>query len=218
MASYYFLAASVLLVTITGTLVTDRIVEPRLGAYTGTVEPEQAAPLTHGEWRGLCVGARRSVLVLTAGVLWGLVPDDGFLQDPKRPGFIGSYFLRGLVFWIFVFGLVPGIVYGVGPAPSRRDATCTAACRNMELIAGYIVVVFFIAQFVNMFVVQPGRDPRGAGAALLRALDLGPIPCLIALVAMTGAINLLLGSPRRSGRCSGPCSCRCSCCSATRRS
>jgi aminobenzoyl-glutamate transport protein len=106
MASYYFLAASVLLVTTTGTLVTDRIVEPRLGAYSGKVEPEQAAPLSHGEWRGLW-WALGVLLVLTAGVLWGLVPDDGFLQDPKQPGFVGSYFLRGLVFRALDLGPIP---------------------------------------------------------------------------------------------------------------
>lgn len=195
MASYFFLASSVFLVTITGTLVTEKIVEPRLGAYTGEVTPEKSTPLTPAEWRGLR-WALVSVAALTAVVLWGLLPNYGFLQDPERPGFIGSFFLRGLVFWIFVFGLVPGLVYGLVAGTIRSDRDIYKGMqKNMELVAGYVVVVFFIAQFVNIFNWSNlGVLLAVNGAGVLRALDLGPIPLLIALIAVTGLINVLLGS------------------------
>lgn len=195
MANYYFLASSVLLVTLTGTFVTERVVEPRLGGDDGDVVPERAEPLTPREWRGL-QAALLSLVVLTALVLWGLVPVDGYLIDPERPGFIGSIFLRGLVFWIFVFGLVPGLVYGVVVGTITRDVDVYRGMqKNMELIAGYTVVIFFIAQFVNIFNWSNlGVVLAVHGATLLRALDLGPIPLLITLVAMTGMINVLLGS------------------------
>ena len=195
MASYFFLAASVFLVTITGTLMTEWIVEPRLGRYAGAVVPEQSAPLTAAEWRGLG-WAFASLGVLTAIVLWGLLPADGFLQDGAQPGFIGSFFLRGLVFWIFVFGLVPGVVYGVvaGSIRSDRDVYRGMA-KNMELVASYIVIVFFIAQFVNIFNWSNlGVLMAVQGAGFLRSLDLGPIPLLVMTIALTGLINLFLGS------------------------
>lgn len=195
MASYFFLASSVFLVTITGTLVTEKLVEPRLGAYTGEVIPEKSTPLTPAEWRGLR-WALFSVAALTAMVLWGLLPENGFLQDPERPGFIGSFFLRGLVFWIFLFGLVPGLVYGLVAGTIRSDRDIYKGMqKNMELVAGYIVVVFFIAQFVNIFNWSNlGVLLAVNGADVLRALDLGPTPLLIALIAVTGLINVLLGS------------------------
>ncbi len=195
MASYYFLASSVLLVTLTGTVITERVVAPRLGAYGGDIVPEPAVPLTRAEWRGLG-WALLSVFALVAIVLWGLIPTDGFLQDPERPGFIGSYFLRALVFWIFVFGVVPGIVYGVVAGSITRDADIYRGMqKNMELVAGYIVVIFFIAQFVNIFAWSNlGVILAVRGAALLQALDLGAIPLMVALIAMTGTINILLGS------------------------
>ncbi len=205
MASYYFLASSVFLVTLTGTFVTERVVEPRLGPYTGDVVPEQAEPLTSAEWRGL-----RWALVATAAlvalVIWGLVPADGFLQDPKRPGFIGSFFLRGLVSWIFVFGLVPGLVYGVVAGSIRSDVDVYRGMqKNMELIAGYTVIIFFIAQFVNVFAWSNlGVILAVNGAMFLRALQLGPIPLLIALVVMTGLINILLGSSSAKWAMLGP--------------
>lgn len=205
MASYYFLAASVFLITTTGTLVTDLVVEPRLGAYTGEVTPEPASPLTRDEWRGLW-WALGVVLVLAAGVLWGLVPEGGFLQDPDQPGFVRSYFLRGLVFFIFVFGVLPGVAYGLGAGTIRRDGDIYRGMQaNMELVAGYIVIVFFIAQFIAVF----GWSNLGViaavkGAAFLRVLDLGPIPLLLALIGMTAAIDLMLGSASAKWALLGP--------------
>jgi aminobenzoyl-glutamate transport protein len=205
MASYYFLASSVFLVTITGTLVTERVIEPRLGRYTGDVVPERATPLNAAEWRGLR-WALVATVFLTALVLWGLIPADGFLQDPKRPGFIGSYFLRGLVAWIFVFGLVPGLVYGAIAGSIRSDVDVYRGMqKNMELIAGYTVVIFFIAQFVNLFAWSNlGVILAVQGAMLLRALQLGPIPLLVGLVVITALIDLLLGSSSAKWAMLGP--------------
>lgn len=204
MASYFFLASSVLLITITGTLITERVVERRLGTYHGDVKSERAVPLTATEWRGL-IAAAVSILLLVALVLWGLRPA-GFLQDATRPGFIGSFFLRGLVFWIFLFGLIPGVVYGVAAKTIRSDRDIYKGMqKNMELVAGYIVVIFFIAQFVNIFNWSNlGVILAVSGAAFLRALELGPMPLLIALVAMTGTINILLGSSSAKWAMLGP--------------
>lgn len=205
MASYYFLAASVVLVTITGAVITDRVVAPRLGAYAGDVRPEPAETLTAAEWRGLG-WAFATVAMLVAIVLAGLLPADGFLQDTERPGFIGSFFLRGLVFWIFVFGLVPGVAYGVAAGTIRRDADVYKGMqKNMELIAGYIVVVFFIAQFINVFNWSNlGVILAVNGAATLRALELGPVPLLVGLIVVTGAIDLLIGSASAKWAMLGP--------------
>lgn len=205
MASYFFLASSVLLVTITGALVTEKVVEPRLGPYAGEVVPEQSAPLTRVEWRALGF-AFATLALLTALVLWGLVPAGGFLQDVARPGFIGSFFLRGLVFWIFVFGLVPGLVYGIVAGTIRSDRDVYKGMqRNMELVGGYVVIIFFIAQFVNIFNWSNlGVILAVNGATLLRALDLGPTALVVALVAMTGLINLLLGSSSAKWAMLGP--------------
>ena len=205
LASYYFLAASVLLVTATGTLITERIVEPRLGAYRGDMVPEKAVPLTTREWRGLGL-AMLTVALLGALVWWGLRGPGGFLMDAERPGFVGSIFLRSLVFWIFLFGLVPGLVYGIvaGTITSDRDVY-KGMQRNMELVAGYVVVVFFIAQFINIFAWSNlGVILAVQGASLLGALELGAVPLLIGLVVLTATIDLLIGSSSAKWAMLGP--------------
>jgi aminobenzoyl-glutamate transport protein len=205
MASYFFLAASVALITLTGTVVTERIVEPRLGEYRGDVVAEKSTALSPAEWRGLG-WAFATVAMLTLIVVWGLVPANGFLQDPERPGFIGSFFLRGLVFWIFLFGLLPGIAYGVAAGTITRDADVYKGMqKNMELIAGYIVVVFFIAQFINLFNWSNlGVVLAVNGADVLRGLNLGAAPLVVGLIVVTCTIDLLVGSASAKWALLGP--------------
>jgi aminobenzoyl-glutamate transport protein len=195
MANYYFLAASVILVTAVGTFLTDRVVEPRLGPYRGDVPAETLVPLTGVERRGL-LWAGLTVMLLAAGVLAGLLPAGGFLQDPAKPGFIGSYFVRGLTFFIFLFGLAPGLAYGLATGTIRNDVTVYRGMqKNLELVAGYIVMVFFIAQFVNLFSWSNlGVLFAIKGAAALKTLGLGPVPLLVGLILLTATVDLFLGS------------------------
>ena len=194
-ASYWFLAASVGLVTLVATVVTERVVEPRLGTYRGTVAAPAGAALTERERRGLR-WAGLVVCALVALVAWGVVPADGFLRDPEKPGVLGSVLVRGLVALLFVFGVLPGIAYGAATGTMRRDADVYRGMqRSLETLAGYLVVVFFIAQFVallswsNLALVLAVH-----GADFLRGLALGPVPLLLMLVVVTAVTDLILGS------------------------
>ncbi|WP_414662379.1 AbgT family transporter [Horticoccus sp. 23ND18S-11] len=195
MANYYFLGTSVFLITVIGALVTERLVEPRFGPYRGGMEPQALQPLAPAERRGLR-WALAVFLVLAGLVLAGLLPAGGVLQDTAKPGFINSYFVRGLVFFIFVFGLLPALAYGIvaGTVLSENDVY-KGMQKTMELAAPYLVVVFFIAQFVNLFAwSNVGVILAVQGAALLKSLQLGPVPLLIGLVLLTASTDLFLGS------------------------
>lgn len=205
LANYYFLAASTVFITITGTLMTERVVLPRLGAYTGAVPPEPTEPLSAVEQRALA-WALVSVAVLGALVLWGLLPADGVLRDPAKPGFVDSVLVRGLVFFLFIGGLVPGVVYGRLAGTIRRDADVYKGMQeNLELLASYLVVVFFIAQFVALFNWSNlGVVLAVHGATALKAMELGPVPLLLALVLITAALDLVLGSAAAKWAMLGP--------------
>lgn len=195
MANYYFLGTSVFLITIAGALVTERIVEPRLGPYRGGVNPETLHPLGPRERRGLR-WALGVFLVLVTIVLAGLLPEGGALQDPAKPGFIHSYFISGLVFFIFVFGLLPSLAYGIAAGTIRSDTDVYKGMqKTMELAAPYLVVVFFIAQFVAFFAwSNVGVLLAVKGAALLKSLALGPMPLMVGLVVLTASTDIFLGS------------------------
>jgi aminobenzoyl-glutamate transport protein len=195
MANYYFLSASVFLVTALGAFVTERLVEPRLGRYEGEAPAQDLQPLSAAERRGLAWAAA-VFLALGALVAAGLLPQGGVLQDPAKPGFIHSYFIKGLVFFIFVLGLAPAVTYGIVTGSIRRDTDVYRAMqRTMELAAPYLVVVFFIAQFVNLFAwSNVGVILAVKGAALLKSLELGPVTLIVGLIFLTATTDLFLGS------------------------
>lgn len=195
LANYWFMASSVVLIVAIATLVTERIVEPRLGRYVGEAARESLAPLTRQEKRGLA-WAGVVALGLTAIVLAGLLPSDGFLHDPERPGFLSSYLIRGLVFFIFLYSAAVGLAYGVAAGTIRRDSdVIKGMTKSIEGIASYVVLVFFIAQFVGFFAwTNLAVVVAVEGAELLRSLDLGPIPLMVAFVLLAAAIDLVLGS------------------------
>ncbi|MCC7002412.1 MAG: AbgT family transporter [Gemmatimonadaceae bacterium] len=205
MANYFFLAASVAFVTVTGTLVTERIVAPRLGRYEGNADAATFEPLSADERAGLRWAAATMVGMVVLLVL-GLAPADGVLRDPAKPGLIDSVLIRGLVFFLFAFGLLPGLAYGWRAGTIRRDRDVYKGMeQNIEVLASYIVVIFFIAQFVNLFNwtnLGVVLAVRGAGA--LQSLSLGPVALLLALVLLTAAIDLVLGSASAKWAMLGP--------------
>lgn len=196
-ANYYFMAASTFVVTLAGTWVTEKIVAPRLGDYTGDAKREELKPLSREEKRGLWA-AMGTVGVLTAIVLWGVLPADGFLIDPQHPDFKDSIFMRGLVTFIFLFGLLPGIAYGIAAGTIKSDHSVVAGMtQTMKSMASFIVLAFFAAQFIEYFKwTNLGIITAVSGAELIQKLGLQDMPILlmIAVIIFAGAVNILISS------------------------
>jgi aminobenzoyl-glutamate transport protein len=106
--NYYFMAASTFLITIAGTWVTEKLVVPRLGAFKADAPQEALQQLTPAERRGLLFALVAGVL-FTAFLLWGTVPGDGFLRDPKTGDLLHSPFMSGIVAFIFLSAALLGI-------------------------------------------------------------------------------------------------------------
>ena len=196
-ANWYFMAASSVLITFVGAWVTEKIIEPRLGSYTGDASREAVKPLSTGEKRGLRWAAV-AVLALTALVLVGTLTDGGFLVDPKNPSFLASYFIRGLIFFIFFYGLVAGIAYGIGAGTIRNDHDVVdGMSASLAAMGSYIVMAFFASQFLAYFTwTNLGTVLAVKGAGVLQGFDLqdSPIILLVSLVFFTSAVDLLIGS------------------------
>jgi aminobenzoyl-glutamate transport protein len=196
-ANWYFLVAASLLITVVGTWVTEKIVEPRLGPYTGGAEREEIKPLNAGEKRGLLFAVLATAAV-TLVVLWGTLTDGGFLLDPKNPTFLGSYFIRGLIFFIFFYGLVAGLAYGIGARTIRNDNDVIRGMdASISTMGSYIVMAFFAAQFLAYFNwTNLGTVLAVKGAGLIKGMNLQDSPTLlmVSLVFFTAVVNLVIGS------------------------
>lgn len=104
--------------------------------------------------------------------------------------------MASIVPLIFLFFLLPGVVYGYvsGSVRSHRDivAGMSSAMSGMSY---YIVMAFFAALFIAEF----GRSNLGAlvalqGAAWLQALALPGAITIIGVILITGSVNLFVGS------------------------
>jgi len=190
----YFMVASGCLLVVAGTWVTERIVEPRLGRYTGTEVAPPMAELTAAERRGL-VAAGITLAVTTLLFLLAVVPEWGILRTPGE-SVLHSAFFRGLITAILFFFLAPGLAYGIATGAIRNDKDVvrqmTAA---MGSLASYIVLVFFAAQFVYSFgYSNMGLVLAVRGAELLEGIGLTGVPLMIGFVLMSAFINLFMGS------------------------
>ncbi|MEE2965717.1 MAG: AbgT family transporter [Acidobacteriota bacterium] len=197
-ANYYFMVVSTFVIATAGTWVTERIVIPRLGAYTedgSSDEPNVLRELSSVERRGL-VYALLAASVFVAFLLWGTVPTDGFLRNPDTGGLLRSPFLSGIVAFIFLGGTVVGVAYGAATGTFRNDAdVMNGMGKTISTLGTYLVLVFFAAQFVAYFNwTNLGLIMAVKGAETLRSSGLGGIPLMLSFVLLSSFINLFMGS------------------------
>ncbi|NUN69971.1 MAG: AbgT family transporter [Bacteroidetes bacterium] len=193
-ANYYFMFVSTFLLTLIGTYVTERIVIPRLGVYDGDEKPEELKRLSPEERRGLLYALITSGVLIVI-VLAGLLPESGFLRRADGD-VLHSPFMSGIVTFIFLSAFAAGIAFGIGAGTIRKDADAMKGMsKSIETLGGYIVIVFFAAQFVAYFNwTNLGLVLAVNGAEGLKALNLGPIPLMITFILISAIINLLMGS------------------------
>jgi aminobenzoyl-glutamate transport protein len=182
-ANFWFSAASVLLLTIVVSVITEKVVEPRLGPYVGEgAEPSQDNALTVKEARGLKFAGYG---LLTLLVIFALitVPAGAPLRNPETGALIGdSPFMNGLIVFVTLLFLSAGWAYGIGAGTIKNTVDVVNAMEKaIRGLAGLLFLLFVISQFLAFFTYT--------NMATLAAVNLGD-----ALEnAGFGALTLLLG-------------------------
>jgi aminobenzoyl-glutamate transport protein len=193
-ANYYFMFVSTFIISIAGTLVTEKIVEPRLGIYGGDVQKEKIEKLSANEKRGLiyALAATLAIFIIT---LIGIIPADGFLRGADGT-ILSSPLIKGVVAMLFIVAGLAGIAYGVGSGRYKNDSDVINGMGNaMKTLGLYLVLVFFAAQFVAYFKwTNLGVIFAIQGANVLSSSGLGVIPLMILFIILSAMINMLMGS------------------------
>ncbi|MCK7593892.1 AbgT family transporter [Pseudomarimonas salicorniae] len=205
--NFYFTSASTLLIMLVGWFLTDRVIEPRLTKTKVDGDPAglpKMDDLTAAEKRGLAwaIGA----MALTAALfILTLLPETSPWRAPAGTPLLAGQsdllvsqapLMQSIVPLIFIFFLVPGVMYGYvsGSAKSHRDIIAGMA-KAMSGMGYYVVMAFFCAQFIYAF----GQSNLGAllaikGANLLQTMGLPMSMTLVGIVLLSGFVNLLVGS------------------------
>ena len=200
MGNYFFLAASTFLITVLGTWVTDKIVEPRLAAFSGDVAGEEDISLTTitaMERRGMKRAVLVALLYLTVIVL-ACLPQNSLFRN-ENGGLLGrptSPLVNSAVILITLLFLLPGITYGLttGTFKGEKDV-CAALSKSMSSMGSFLALAFVSAQFINYFnYTQIGTIVALSGVNFFQQINIGLIPLLIIFVLFSSFMNLFLGS------------------------
>jgi aminobenzoyl-glutamate transport protein len=197
--NYFFTTSSSLLIIGFGWYLTDRVVEPRLKgtALDGELQDlPTMEPLEANERRGLrwaLISMLLGFLILIATAIPGSSAwraPDGELTSGTAP------LMQSIVPFIFLLFLLPGVVYGIraGTVKTSRDVV-QGMSKAMTGMGYYLVIMFFIAQFVYAF----GQSNLGVllaleGAALLKVLAMPASVTIVGIILLTGFINVFVGS------------------------
>lgn len=191
-ANYYFMLVSTVLITILGTWVTEKIVEPRLGEYKGVANEDDSMTVSSEEKKGL-VAAGLSLLVFAAVMLFLTVPQNGAL---RADGDLNPFIYNGLVPSIMLFFLIPGLAFGMVAGTIKNDKDVVKAMgKSMSSMGGYLVLAFFAAQFIQYFsYTNLGIILAVSGADFLKAIGFTGLPLVLGFIIVAGFINLFIGS------------------------
>ncbi|GAB2565786.1 AbgT family transporter [Gracilibacillus alcaliphilus] len=191
--NYYFTIVSVFILTLIGTWVTEKIVEPRLGAYTGSYK-EDANGLSGIEKKGLLYAGISAVLSVIAFAFL-IVPENAPLRG-EDGGIITSPFMSSLVPVIFILFFIPGVVYGIVTKTVKSDKdVANHLSDTMSSMGVFIILSFAAGQFVAYFNESNLGMLIGVyGAEFLETIKLTGIPLVLLFILIACFINIFIGS------------------------
>ena len=196
-ANWYFLIVSTFVLTAVGAYVTEKIVEPRLGEYTGDYQPDDE-PVTDDEKRGMR-NALIALVLFLAVMAFLMIPENAplrALNEDTGQMTLDNFLANGLLFMIFLLFAIPGYFYGktTGKIKNSHDLV-TGMTEAMRSMGGYLVLAFFAAQFINYFsYTNLGTILAVSGARVLEGIGFVGLPLILGFVLVTAFINLFIGS------------------------
>ncbi|MFL0355948.1 AbgT family transporter [Erythrobacter sp. GH1-10] len=201
--NWYFIAAMTFVFLPVIWYVTDKIIEPRLGAYNAAnathvdAEDEDSdRPLTDAERKGLKMAGLAVLGVVGVWVLMTWGPGTPLIDESASAEAQMTPFYRSLVAAFFVLFLLAGWAYGkaAGTIGDHRDLVKMMS-GAMEDLAYYLVLAFAAAHFVAMFAWSNlGLILAVHGAAFLGSTDMPAWLLLTSIILVSALLNLFVGS------------------------
>ena len=194
--NYFFMIVSTFIMTIIGVWTTG-FVEKKAGPFKpkeGFAIQELTMEVSDIEKKGLR-NAGIATLIYLIGVVAVLWPKTSIFRNAKG-GLVPSPFLDSIIAFIFLWFVLIGVVYGRTTGVIKKGGDVAKHMTNaMKDMAGYIVLVFVIAQFVSYFNwTNMGLVLAVTLGNLLKAWNFTGIPLVIGVILFTTFVNLFIGS------------------------
>ncbi|NJN81692.1 MAG: AbgT family transporter, partial [Caldilineaceae bacterium] len=201
-ANYFFAVASSVLIAIVATVVTERVIEPRLGAYDFGDTNAEAAEGEGGDDNALTAAESRGLRYATFATLGFIAlialitfPSGAPLRHPVTGGIIGNTpFMDSLLFIITMAFLIAGIAYGRGAGTIKSSNEVIAAVtKTFSGLAGLVFMLLMISQFIAYF--NYTNMPTVAAvsmAELLERANVGSLPLLVGMILVILLLNIII--------------------------
>lgn len=198
-SNVWFSVASVLFLTAIIAFISDRMIEPRLGAYKPEKSgkdaiSDQSVELSEKESRGLRFALFGLIGLIVVFCLLTL-PAGAPLRNPTTHELIGnSPFMNGLIALIMLMFLVTGWAYGIGAGTLRTLTEVIGAIeKSVKNLGGTIFLFFVLSQFVAYFTyTNMGTVMALSLSSALQAANIGALPLLLGFIVVVAIIDLLL--------------------------
>jgi len=195
--NYYFIFASTFMIGIVGTWVTEKLISPRMEKGNSYVAAKAItpSPLSDKE-RSALLGVAAFTAIFVVLILLGTIPENGALRHPETNSVLRSPFISGIVTIIAFYAAISGIIFGKLSGTYNSETHFIQGMEvHMKTMAGYLVLMFFAAQFVAYFSWSNlGSILAINGAQALETLGLHSSILLVSFILMAAFINLFIGS------------------------
>jgi aminobenzoyl-glutamate transport protein len=199
--NWFFIAGLLIVLMPVIWFVTDKVIEPRLGAWGGGADAFHKDEggdhaLTPKQTKGLWRAGVATLAVVALWVVLAVGPGTPLIDETASSTAQLTPFYQSLVAGFFILFLAAGWAYGSasGTVKGHRDIVSMMS-GAMKDLGYYLVLAFAAAHFVAMF----GWSNLGliiavSGADAIRSTGL-PMPVLLGLiVVLTAAVNIFIGS------------------------
>jgi len=193
-ANFYFGVVPSLVLIVVCTVITERFVEPRLGAYRGEIPAESGQDVSPEEARGLRLALYALVVSIVIIALLTF-PPGAPLRNPETGAIVGnSPFMNSLIVLIMLVFLAIGAAYGIGAKTITSSVDgINAVTKTFAGLSGLVFLLFVISQFLAYFNYSNMATivAVNMGDALEHA-NLGTIPLMLGFITVTGIVGMLI--------------------------
>ena len=195
--NWYFMSFAVFYLTAVTTFITEKFVEPRMGVYDPAhaqenltipdVSPEEKKALRH---------TLIAAVLYLAVVFLMAFPDNGLLRNSQTHSLLGSPLLRGVIPLLCGFLLTVGLTYGVSIRKIQNaDDMIRCMTNAVKGLSGFLVMAFFIAQFIAAFAwTNMSTMIAMKGALFLKDVGMTGLPALICFMLFGQRLGLFTSS------------------------
>ena len=205
-ANYLFMFVSTFVITLLGTIITTKVIEPRLGKYEGdAVVNKDIQNISEQEEKALKF-ANLTLFILLIGLIILIAMPNSFLRNLEKDNFLDSLIdkstlMNGSQTHLAIIFFVPSVVYGkIAGTVKNEKEVASHISKAMSSMGGYLTLAFVASQFIAYFnYTNLGTIIAVNGAEILKSANIGTIPLLIGFILITAFINLFMGSASANG-------------------